>query len=215
MVKNKRVIVFDLDDTLYKEIDFLRSAFKEIAGIVDANHAEALYDRIFNIYNNGQNAFQYIEKEYSSFSIRELLMIYRNHLPKIQLSSSDQNTIAILQTQGVLGIVTDGRSLTQRNKIKALGIDSYFKKIIISEEVGMEKPDIQMFKPFLEYNADEYYYIANDTKKDFIGPNTLEWTTICLLDSENKNIHIQDFSLDKTFLPKIQIHSLEELLQIV
>ena len=27
----KKVVVFDLDDTLYKEIDYLKSAFQEIA----------------------------------------------------------------------------------------------------------------------------------------------------------------------------------------
>ena len=32
-MRNK-VFVFDLDDTLYKEIDFLRSAYREIAGII-------------------------------------------------------------------------------------------------------------------------------------------------------------------------------------
>ena len=44
-IKNK-VIVFDLDDTLYKEIDFLKSAYLEIASIVDKDHCETLYDNM-------------------------------------------------------------------------------------------------------------------------------------------------------------------------
>ena len=33
-MKNK-IFIFDLDDTLYKEIDFLYSAYREIAGWIE------------------------------------------------------------------------------------------------------------------------------------------------------------------------------------
>jgi len=33
MIIKDTVVVFDLDDTLYKEIDFLKSAYKEVATI--------------------------------------------------------------------------------------------------------------------------------------------------------------------------------------
>ena len=34
------VVIFDLDDTLYQEIDFLKSAFKEISDILSTEFTE-------------------------------------------------------------------------------------------------------------------------------------------------------------------------------
>lgn len=36
----KRVVVFDLDDTLYKEIDFLKSAYMEIASWIEESYGK-------------------------------------------------------------------------------------------------------------------------------------------------------------------------------
>ena len=41
------------------------------------------------------------------------------------------------------GLITDGRSVTQRNKLKSLGLLNYFKEVIISEEFGSEKPGLK------------------------------------------------------------------------
>jgi putative hydrolase of the HAD superfamily len=37
-----------------------------------------------------------------------------------------------------LGLITDGRSISKRKKIKALNIEKYFEYILISEEFGTE-----------------------------------------------------------------------------
>ena len=60
----KKVIVFDLDDTLYKEIDFLKSAYKEIASIVDKDHCETLYDNMISNYYKGENVFKLVSEIY-------------------------------------------------------------------------------------------------------------------------------------------------------
>lgn len=62
------IVCFDLDDTLYKEIDFLKSAYQEIAGYAagqctgssDSVTILALkaYNRMLNAYSGGQNAFE-------------------------------------------------------------------------------------------------------------------------------------------------------------
>jgi len=211
----KKVIVFDLDDTLYKEIDFLKSAYKEIASIVDKDHCETLYDNMISNYYKGENVFKLVSEIYPTYSIERLLKIYRGHYPSISLSNEEWNVLLKLKTEAITGLITDGRSSTQRNKIKALGLENYFDKIVISEEIGYSKPDIRLFNEFKKYDVSQYYYVANDTRKDFVTPNKIGWITICLIDVNNQNIQKQDFSLSEYYLPQIKIKTLNALLNII
>lgn len=213
IMKNKKIVVFDLDDTLMKEIDYLKSAYREIAVYVDHQNDE-LYEKMFSLYQKGENVFSFIIQEYSQITIDQLLNLYRNHLPDIHLADG---AITLLNTckkkDFILGLITDGRSITQRNKLKAVGIESYFNEIIISEEFGSEKPDRRNFKTFDKYEGQKYY-IADNTAKDFVTPNKLGWTTICVLDN-GQNIHEQKFSLSPIYLPEYKIASLEEVEGII
>lgn len=49
-----------------------------------------------------------------------------------------------------LGLVSNGPSAMQREKIAALGIARYFDSIFISEEVGIAKPDPRLFQHILQ-----------------------------------------------------------------
>jgi putative hydrolase of the HAD superfamily len=57
----------------------------------------------------------------------------------------------------------------------------------------------------------EYIYIADNVKKDFITPNKLGWTTICLFD-KGQNIHKQNFNLENEYLPHFIINSFDEII---
>ena len=107
-----------------------------------------------------------------------------------------------------MGIITDGRSKTQRNKILALGLEQWISESnwIISEEIEAEKPN--------EKGYLMYYYVGNNPKKDFKGANELGWTTICLLDS-GEEIHPQNFALEDLFLPQIKIKQLQDILELI
>jgi len=114
----------------------------------------------------------------------------------------------------LLGLMTDGRSQTQRNKIKALKLEKYLNHILISEEFGTQKPHVDNYLHFMQIHKfslkKKYYYIGDNTSKDFLTANNLGWMTICLLDN-GSNIHKQDFSLDKKYLPRHTIKNLSEL----
>lgn len=212
-MKNK-YIIFDLDDTLYYEIDYLKSAYQEIASRIykEDNH---LYNKILKLYQEGKNVFDYLELHFSTFSKNVLLEIYRNHFPSLTLNEGALEAINISKSNNYkIGLITDGRSVTQRNKLKALNIENVFDKIIISEEFGTPKPCEKNFLAFHEANVNEYFYIGDNPQKDFIAPNRLRWTTICLLD-KGYNIHKQSFNIDKAFLPKYSITSLSDLSKLV
>jgi putative hydrolase of the HAD superfamily len=214
-MKNKYVFVFDLDDTLYKEIDFLKSAYNYIASYIDKDNSDSLYLKMLEDYYSGENVFKVISQSYPQYSIDMLLELYRGHYPDITLDSDTTSTLSYLKSYGKTGLITDGRSLTQRNKLKALGIEDYFDKILISEEMGYSKPDIRLFQHFYEYDACTYFYIANDTNNDFLGPNILGWKTVCLMDNDKINILEQNFNLEKEYLPTYKINNIIDLKKFV
>lgn len=206
-----RVVVFDLDDTLCKEIDFLHSAFREIAGTLDSENTETLFAEMLAMRSRGENVFETLSERFG-IPVSELLTRYRAHVPTMTLVPGARLVLETLRAQGVvLGLITDGRSLTQRNKISALGLNKLIpdENIIISEEFGSEKPSLRNYEFFMKkYPGAEYCYVGDNPKKDFIAPNALGWKTVCILD-DGRNIHPQCF--DKKASVSM-IRSLEEFL---
>ena len=186
-------MVFDLDDTLYKERGYLLSAYREIAAKMESRYGlEGIFDRMHKWWQEGENVFQRLIDMYTlDLTIDDLLAIYRSHVPAIRLDEETKCLLDRLHQHAVLGLITDGRSLTQRHKVEALGLTAYMDDadILISEETGFEKPSEEPFRHFMaRYPSCTYYYIGDNHTKDFVAPNHLGWTSICLLD-DGRNIH--------------------------
>ncbi|TDU40002.1 putative hydrolase of the HAD superfamily [Gelidibacter sediminis] len=190
-VDRNTVVVFDLDDTLYNELDFLKSAYKSIAQHLEPKQWKPLYSKMFSLYRCKLNVFEFLSKMYN-IDLSSLIEMYQHHQPDIQVFDGVLKLFEeIKNKKGRIGIVTDGRTLTQRAKLESLGVLEYIDKIIISEEFGSEKPNIANFKAIESFlPATLYYYIADNLKKDFIGPHALGWRSIALIDN-GKNIHYE------------------------
>lgn len=223
IMKDSLVFVFDLDDTLYKEIDFLKSAYVEISEYLQPYTnvvAHTIYNVLITTYNNGGNPFKAVLEAFhlcETVKITTLLDIYRNHKPNITLAPSAKVLLEYLKVNAFkIGLITDGRSQQQRSKLEALGLYTYFDDLIISEEFGSEKPHINNFKFYEDKygKACKYVYIGDNTKKDFVTPNQLGWTSICLLDN-TLNIHKQSFDLADNYLPLFKINDLKEVPNIL
>ncbi|MDN3643799.1 HAD-IA family hydrolase [Lutimonas halocynthiae] len=215
-MKNK-VIVFDLDDTLYKEIDFLVSAYKEIILRLKIDfNIEMDFDHLFSIYQKGNNVFENILSSHKNkkLNIEYLLNIYRYHFPNISLRREVKDFLFQLLSEGfILGLITDGRSITQRNKLRALGIQKIFSEIVISEEFGHEKPHLANYEHFqIKYPNSLYFYIGDNLRKDFISPNSLAWKTVGVRDIKGANIHSQvPENFKQKYLPTFWINDISEL----
>lgn len=208
-----KTVVFDLDDTLAPEIEYLKSAFREIAQTVDEQNPN-LYAVLWDAYQSKNNPFACLNELYPEYTVANLLQLYRNHSPNY-LENSCKSLLEQLKAKDCfLGLVTDGYSVTQRSKLKALGIEELFDLMIISEEFGSAKPTTANFEVFHQFGTAEYYYIADNLSKDFVAPNALGWHSICLLDSGN-NIHKQDFNKESLYLPRTTIDKLEQVLPIL
>lgn len=201
--------MLDLDDTLYSEIDYLKSAYKYIASKISDN-PDNLYAIMLEKYELGENVFDYLETELN-VSKSSLLDYYRFHKPDIEPYDGVMAFLHKLSQSYKFSIVTDGRSQTQRNKIQALGLELFLSNIVISEEVGSEKPNIINFqKAIVGLNSKKNFYIGDNIKKDFVTPNKMGWTTICLKDS-GQNIHKQDFCFPDDYLPNYCFSSWSEI----
>ncbi|WP_160136421.1 HAD family hydrolase [Chryseobacterium sp. c4a] len=209
-----KYIIFDLDDTLMYEIDYLESAYYEIAHLLDPNDQDNLYQDMMRDYHENKDVFGMLEERYSHNKVK-LLDMYRNHFPMIKMGDDVRDVLNyISQNNYKLGLISDGRSITQRNKLKALDIEDLFDKIIISEEFGSMKPDHKNFETFMDDKNFEYFYIGDNTKKDFVTPNKLGWTTIALKDA-GRNIHKQDFDWSPEHKPQFIVNNLKEIINYI
>lgn len=215
------LVVFDLDDTLYKELDFLKSGFRAVsrhAATLTGIEAESLYSEMMAARQRGENAFDTLHSRHFDTDkdfISRAVEIYRFHKPQIALDGDVREVLEALSRQGLrLGLVTDGRSTTQRNKIEALGITRYFapENILISEETGVEKSSILPWQTLVRRypNAARFIYVGDNPAKDFHTPRMLGWTTIGVRDREGINIHPQSPAAPE-YAPDVWIDELSEL----
>jgi putative hydrolase of the HAD superfamily len=207
-------IVFDLDDTLFQEVDYLKSAYKEIANLVSPNNPDYVYSEMFERYKAGENVFAWLIIQYGSevedLTVQKLIKLYREHYPEITLAEDVHDFITRLNSSSIpFGLITDGRSMTQRNKLKALGIEGMFSDLVISEEFGSEKPDERNYLYYVDkHPGNHFYYIGDNTGKDFIVPAKLGWTTVCIRD-RGLNIHQQD--LHRSPVPNHIVSTFKEI----
>lgn len=71
-----------------------------------------------------------------------------------------------------LGVITNGYTSVQREKIRTVGIENYFDDIIVSEEAGLEKPDPRIFQLSCEHlgvTPEEAVFIGDYYPNDIAG----------------------------------------------
>lgn len=215
-----KVVVFDLEDTLYQEFDFLKSGYHAVADYLTKSFGiHDLYAEMMDAYQAGEkDVFQKVlDHHHLNIDKSELADVYRYHIPQIHLDSKVRSVLEQLQGRYHLAIITDGRPRTKRNIINALGLSEFFEwpDIYISDEVGHLKTAPYSFEKIMERYPDcEYMYVGDNPAKDFLVPNRLGWITVCLLDN-GQNIHPQDFSLPEEYLPKKTINNIGELLSLI
>jgi len=189
-------VVFDLDDTLYDEIDFCRSGFRaaaeHIATLSDRYSPEAVFEALWESFITGDCGSTFnvtLQKLAIPFDlgvIGRLVEIYRTHRPALALPSESRRTLDQLAGRYTLGLLTDGYLPTQRLKVQALGIETYFRAIVYTEELGREcwKPSPVGFERLIELldaRPEQMAYVADNETKDFIAPNLLGMVTIQLV----------------------------------
>lgn len=177
-------IIFDLDDTLYNEKQYVRSGFKSVSDYLGID----CRDRLWQLFEQGRPAIDSLLLELNKENEKEACLgIYRNHMPDIQLADGAVALIKKLKDEGrEVGIITDGRPEGQRNKIKALGLDRLIgeENIIITDELGgiqFRKPcDIafRIIQRRWKLPYEQIVYIGDNPEKDFQAAQQLGMKSI-------------------------------------
>lgn len=223
MTHENLFVVFDMDDTLYLERDYVRSGLRAVANYVETELNRTGFETIaWQLFENGERS-KIIDRTLESLGMvanagttSTLVELYRNHRPDIALSST---SLDVLRTIGAasagIGLITDGRSATQRRKVDSLGLIDFCQHIVFTDELGGEatwKPSAAGFVKMQELFASSgssLVYVADNPVKDFIAPRQLGWKTIRVRQTGalHRSIHVEP-SIDA-------VHSIGELNELL
>ena len=170
-------VIFDLDDTLYSEKEYVRSGFRAVSQYLGGEYEEKLY----RLFEAGKPAIDELLTELDREDEKEAaLHAYRTNIPDLHLYDGALELIERLKADGKkVGIITDGRPDGQRNKIKALGLDKLIDDIIVTDELGgpqFRKPcdiSFRIMQVRWKLHPSEIVYVGDNAVKDFQGPKQL------------------------------------------
>lgn len=217
------ILVFDLDDTLYDEKQFVYSGFLEVANwISDMSKipSNVIFESMYKdlsvngrgeVFNNALKQYFHETKK----NIRKCLSIYRLHKPRICLEKDVSDLLLELAKSYSLYIVTDGNKIVQNNKIKSLDVEKYIKKAFITYRYGLNasKPSLKCFeiiKNIEKINWQELVYIGDNPNKDFVNLNKVDAITIRVLQGDNANIEVTN-----EYDAKFKIEKLSDLRMLI
>lgn len=212
------VVVFDLDDTLYFEADYVDSGIRYVCDRLQELYGRNPYALIMQARQDGRN--DWITEACNCLELPltakdSLLWMYRLHVPDIHLDPACEKAINHIRARArSVAVLTDGRSITQRLKLHALGLKDW--PMFISEDYGIEKPSPERFRAVEEkFPAERYIYIGDNVKKDFLGCNKLGWISIGIRGG-TRNVYSQvtdGFPVEA--LPKYWINNWNEFLELL
>ncbi|MCD0487539.1 YjjG family noncanonical pyrimidine nucleotidase [Pedobacter sp. MC2016-14] len=125
---------------------------------------------------------------------------------KTNLFEGTEKVLSYLQKKYTLHIISNGFKETTLTKMDVCGLNCYFKNVIISEDVGVNKPDRRVFEYALEKAAalkSESIMIGDSLEADIRGAQ----------DFGMKAIYFNPLNKEKPADVAWQIFHLEELLE--
>ena len=221
-----KAVIFDLDDTLISEKEYVRSGFRQVAINISKEYnldIDKVYELLLDTFeedskNVFNRVFDKLNISYEIDDIKKLVEIYRGHKPEIKLYDDAKYILDTLYKKGVkLGIITDGYKITQRNKLEALNIENYFECIVVTDELGREfwKPHsrpYEIMKDKLNLDYDEMVYVGDNVSKDFVTANKLGMNTVFInrIDGVYSGIEMDD-----EYLANSEVFNLKELENLI
>jgi putative hydrolase of the HAD superfamily len=176
-----RALVFDLDDTLYLESDFVASGYRAVARHLAEQYGCCLrevFHTMMSVFvtQGRERVLPIVQRRFlgDRVPLAELVEIYRSHNPRIHLFSGYAQLLDRLHESYKLGLITDGLPEVQKRKVRALGLEQKMDRIIYTWEYGAEKqkPHPQCFAFMMDLlgsGPDTTLYIGDNPEKDCKG----------------------------------------------
>jgi len=186
-----RVVVFDLDDTLYPEHHYVQSGFRAVSAFLQdtAVLGQDVFPAMWSLFVEGERGAVFNRVlaargvTPSQDLIDTLIDVYRSHQPDIALYPDARAVLDYFYGRKTLALLTDGYVQTQTAKISALGIARYFEVVLLTDQLGRGcwKPSPAGFEKIMHTLGGSpagYVYIADNPLKDFAAPRRLGWQTV-------------------------------------
>ena len=182
-------VMFDLDDTLLDHSSAATSGARELARIVGRTadvdafvtswkaHSAEAYPR----YLSGELTYdemryvrmqRSVDSSLSREAALELFDLYAAAYQGAWLVFEDVPACLQALSNLKLGVITNGRAVEQRAKLRVLDIETHFHHVGISEEFGQPKPEPAIFLDAcagLNVQPDRALYVGDSHKIDFLG----------------------------------------------
>lgn len=183
-------VVFDMDDTLYAEKDYVRSGFRAVGRWMEREYGVAgFYEAAMRLFVSGEKqlifnkTLETLHVPYDDGLIRQLVDTYRSHEPDIRLLEDARWILDRVKPSVKIGLISDGYLVAQQKKVGALKLREKFHSVVLTDRWGKEhwKPSPHPY----EYVSRELalphrqcVYIGDNENKDFVTANKLGWTTV-------------------------------------
>lgn len=186
-------ILFDLDDTLFDHTHASRAA---LAHMHDLHFADVAFEtfvhehvRLLEIYHHRFLSGELTMDQARAARMRALFLTFgqhiddeaaldvgaqyrREHQSNRRLVDGARELLDALSSKSRLGIVTNNSVTEQMEKLRTLDIGRYFDTLVMSEDVGIAKPDKRIFEIALERigaKPHETVMIGDSYTNDVIG----------------------------------------------
>ena len=199
-----RVVFFDVDDTLLDTSTFAQTARKAAIELMVDNGLPLDKDEAYGVLKT------IIRQKGSNYGKHFNIITYHNvKIALLRPFAETIDTLIYLKSQGYrLGVISNGITIKQWEKLVRLNVYSFFDAVITSEEVGAKKPDKLIFDVALrKMNGDpeKSIMIGNKFKEDALGAVNAGMSAILVNSdvTEEDRTYIRKEQLDITIIENI------------
>lgn len=184
-------LIFDLDETLYPERQFIRSGFCAVAERVERRHgvpAAASLATLLGSLRRGNRAeaLQALCAAHGlpASLVPELVDVIRAHAPSLRLPQESREALVTARARGWrLGVLTNGMPAVQMRKIAALGLSALVDEIVYAQDwgSGRGKPEPEPFEVVMErmrVRPEASVFVGDDPWCDIFGARRARLRTL-------------------------------------
>ncbi len=223
MSRPVKAILFDLDNTLYDEREYIFGAFQDISDFLSKrfpNRKEDFYRALLSEFEKKGSLYPYLFDDtlreldlYDKELVKQMVAKFHQSSPEIRLYEGAKEVLLKLKEQYALALITNGNVEMQKRKVQLLGILDIFQKIVYAQIYGTEeKPSGLPYQDALRglnVEPGEVIYVGDNPYIDFIGAKKLGIVTYRLLRGEFAGVTLSEgYEADYT------INQLSELFEV-
>ncbi len=232
MTADLKAILFDVDDTLFDRhgaqlmaLDAVVREFPDVFASIDHRIVVDAFlesDRIIvQEFSESDYAFEEARSRRQRLFLRllgldespveEMAEFYVEVYPRAHAPiEGAESVVEELAARFRLGVVSNGFPDVQYQKLETLGIHRFFECIVLSEELGIRKPDPGIFwraTELLGVRPDDCLYVGDSYANDVVGANQAGMR-VCWFNPGGQ-------AVQGDILPDLEVRALKEIVEVV